>query len=160
MSKITDYPEDTNPTGDDFMVTVDMGSGNTKKVKLSSLAALYATLTGTQTLTNTRVSKRVAITTTSSTPTPNVDTTDEYILTALASDATFGVPTGTPSEGDTIIFRIKADSSSHNLTYNAIYRALGCTLPTTITASQIVYIAFVYNNAETKWDCPGSIARS
>lgn len=159
MAKYGDYPADTNPTGDDLILTVDMGSGATKKVTISSLGVLFASLTGAQVLTNTAVQVRIASTTTASAPTPNVDTTDLYILTALNSNLTLGAPTGTPTEGQSLLVRIKADSSAHTLSYNAMFRGIGVTLPTSISASQLIYLKFFYNNAETKWDCL-SVARS
>ena len=48
---------------------------------------------------------RTATTTASSaTPTPNIDTTNQYALTALAANATFGAPTGTPTTGRGSLF--------------------------------------------------------
>lgn len=40
MTKISTLPQDTSPTGDDYTVTVDTGSGQTKKVLLSDLITL------------------------------------------------------------------------------------------------------------------------
>ncbi len=39
----------------------------------------------------------------SSTPTPNCNNTDIFIITALAEAATFGAPTGTPLNGQKLI---------------------------------------------------------
>lgn len=108
--------------------------------------------TDTQTITNKRVNPRVTSTTSSSTPTPNADTDDIYILTALAAGATFGSPTGTPVNGQRLLIRVKDNGTARTLAYNAIYRAIGVTLPTTTVISKTLYLGCIYNSADTKWD--------
>lgn len=108
--------------------------------------------TDTQTLTNKRVTARISTTASSGTPTPNADTDDEYTVTALAADATFGAPTGTPTEGQKLIIRIKDNGTSRALAWNAIYRAVGITLPTATAISKTLYVGCIYNNTDTKWD--------
>lgn len=110
----------------------------------------------TQTLTNKRITKRVSTTASSATPTPNADTTDVYTITALAEAAAFGAPTGTPTEGQALLIRVKDNGTARALTYNAIYRAGDTALPTTTTISKTLYIAFIYNATDTKWDFTGS----
>lgn len=96
---------------------------------------------------------RVASSASSATPTPNADTTDVYILTALAAAATFGAPTGTPVQGQPLLIRIKDDGvSARALAFNAIYRALGVTLPSTTVLGKTLYIGALYNSTDTKWD--------
>jgi len=46
MTKISTLPQDNSPTGDDYTVTVDTGSGQTKKVLLSDLLT-YVNASGT-----------------------------------------------------------------------------------------------------------------
>lgn len=88
----------------------------------------------------------------SATPTPNADTDGQFNLTALAANATFGAPTGTPTGGQKLMIRIKDNGTARTLAYNAIYRAIGITLPTTTVINKTLYIACVYNAADTKWD--------
>ena len=83
------------------------------------------------------------------TPTTSVDM---YTVTALATAADVAAPTGTPIEGQTLLIRIKDNGTARALTWNAIYRAVGTELPTTTTASKIMYIGAVYNSTEVKWD--------
>jgi hypothetical protein len=131
-------------------VDVTSGSG------VSTLPTSTDTLVGratTDTLTNKRITKRVVAVTTSATPTPNADTTDIYTVTALGEAAEFGAPTGTPTSGQGLIIRIKDDATARALTWNAIYRAVGATLPTTTVVSKTTYCGFFYNSADTKWDC-------
>lgn len=106
----------------------------------------------TQTLTNKRVTARVGSTASSATPTPSADDHDMYIVTALAETATFGAPTGTPTNGQKLTVRIKDDGTGRTLAWNAAYRALGNDLPTTTTASKTMYLGFIYNSADSKWD--------
>ena len=85
----------------------------------------------------------------SSTPTPNADTTDLYIITALAVGATFGAPTGTPKNGQKLVIRIQDNGTSQTLVWNAIYSG---TAPTQTVANQITYVVCVYNESTSKWD--------
>lgn len=98
---------------------------------------------------------RVRTTTTASdtAPTPNADTTDEFIITALAAAALFGAPTGTPLEGQRLLVRVKDNGTARSLTYNAIYRASSdLSLPVTTVINKTLYMLFVYNATDTKWD--------
>jgi len=86
-------------------------------------------------------------------PTPNIDTTDQYNLTAQAEAASFAVPSGTPSDGQKLIIRIKDDGTARGLSFNAIYRASAdVPLPTTTVIGKTMYLGFIYNDASTKWD--------
>lgn len=118
-----------------------------------TVANSVATIDATQTLTNKRITKRVNSTASSATPTPNAGTDDMYVLTALAAAATFGAPTGTPTDGQPLVIRIKDNGTARALTWNAIYRAVGTALPTTTVISKTLYLGFKYNAADTKWDC-------
>lgn len=112
-----------------------------------------ATTDTAQTFTNKRVTPRVVSTATAAAPTPNADTTDLFILTALAEDPTFGAPTGTPTDGQILRMRIKDNSTVRTLTFNAIYRASSdLALPATTTDDKTLYLEFVFNAADTKWD--------
>lgn len=108
--------------------------------------------TGTATLSNKRVNKRVTQVIDSATPTPNADTDDEYNLTGLAQAATFGIPSGTPINGQTLVIRILDNGTPRALSFNAIYRAVGVSMPTTTVTSKTLYLGCIYNSASTKWD--------
>jgi len=112
--------------------------------------------TDTQTLTNKRITERVNTITSSATPTPAWDTTDEFTVTALAVNATFAAPTWTPTEWQVLLVRIKDDWTARTLAWNAIYRAsTDLPLPTTTIISKTLYLQFVYNNTDSKWDLLG-----
>lgn len=91
--------------------------------------------------------------TSSSTPTPvGSHKENEYYLTTLAVSATFAAPSGTPANGNTLLIRIKDNGTARTLAWNSIYRAVGVTLPTTTTASRMLYIGCIYNSTDSKWD--------
>ena len=118
--------------------------------------ASIATYAWTETLTNKRITTRVNTITSSATPTPAWDTTDEFTVTALAADATFAAPTGTPTEWQVLLIRIKDDWTARTLAWNAIYRASSdLALPTTTVISKTLYLQFVYNDTDSKWDLLG-----
>lgn len=89
---------------------------------------------------------------TSTTPTPNANTTDIYVITALATDATFGSPTGSPNNGQTLSFRVYDNGSAHNLIWNAIYVQAGVTLPNVTVPGSYTYVGSMFNSESTKWD--------
>lgn len=94
---------------------------------------------------------RVTSIVSSATPTPDADTTDLYIITALAEAAAFGIPTGNLSQGQKLVIRIKDNGVAQGLSFNAIYRAI-LALPTTTVVGKLMYLGFFYNSTDTKWD--------
>tara|TARA_Y100000592_G_scaffold101114_1_gene185640 strand:+ start:22737 stop:24455 length:1719 start_codon:yes stop_codon:yes gene_type:complete len=88
----------------------------------------------------------------SATFTINADQENEGVLTAMAVNLAIASPTGTPVQGQSLIFRFKDDGSARTLTWNAIFRAIGVTIPTTTTASKLLYVGCKYNSTDTKWD--------
>ena len=94
-------------------------------------------------------------TTSTATPTPNADLYDQYSLTALAADAAFAAPTGTPVDGQKLILRIEDNGTARALTWDAIYEACGDGIAAAIdstTLSKKMYVGCIYNTANTKWD--------
>lgn len=87
-----------------------------------------------QTLTNKRITKRVASTTDDATAVIDSDSYDEYYLTAVANATEFSI-TGTPTAGQMIFIGIKDAGVSKALTWTGI-TALGVTLPTATTAGK------------------------
>ena len=124
----------------------DVGLGNVDNTSNATERAATATLT------NKRITPRVGTTASSSTPTPTGDSSDLYTVTALAANATFAAPSGTPMDGQKLLIRIKDNGTARTLGWNAIYRAVGVTLPTTTVISKTLYVGCMYNSADTKWD--------
>ena len=122
----------------------------------SSLSTLgIPTLTSTSTFTNKRVTPRIGTTTSSATITPTSDLSDHYNVTALATTATFAIPSGTPTDGQKLSIRIKDSGSGQTISWTTTaggYRVIGTTLPTTIAAGKTIYVGCVYNAADSFWD--------
>ena len=112
-----------------------------------------STLAGTETLTNKRVNPRVSSTASSaSAVTPDISAYDEYAWTAQAATLTINAPTGTPVDGNKMIFRILDNGTSQTISWNATYTIIGTTLPTTTTANKTTYVGCIYNANNTRWD--------
>lgn len=93
------------------------------------------------------------------TPTP-VAINRQYNLTALAQAATFAAPSGTPVDGHKLVIRIKDNGTARALSWNAIYRAIGITLPTTTVISKTTYVGFIYNAASSTWDGVATVTQA
>ncbi len=90
----------------------------------------------------------------SETPTPaRASKKTEYVITALAADATFGAPTGTPANGDLLLITVKDNGTARTLDFNEIYTApYSADKPTTTTAGKTLIMLFRYNSASSKWE--------
>lgn len=141
-----------------FIRTFD-GTANTadRVYTLPDAAGTVVLNTNTATLTNKRVTPRVNTETSSATSTPTGDSSDAWTITALAAADAIAAPTGTPTDMQSLIIRIKDDGNARALTFNAIYRAGDIALPTTTVAGKTMYLGFRYNAADTKWDFLGSV---
>lgn len=139
-------------TGATTLTGIVKGNGTGAFTAVTAPAGTIVGTSDTQTLTNKRVSPRIGTTASSATPTPDADAHDQYNVTALAAGATFGAPTGTPTDGQKLTLRVKDNGTARTLAFNAIYRALGATLPTTTVINKTVYIGCIYNAADSKWD--------
>ena len=95
---------------------------------------------------------RVGTIDSSATPTPDAALHDLFTVTGLAVNAVFAVPTGTPVEGQPLIIRIKDAGAAKTLGWNAIYRAVGLTLPSITVIGKTTYLGMIYNAVDSKWD--------
>jgi len=113
-----------------------------------------ATLTGTQTLSNKRWTKRTGTTTSHATPTINTDNVSFYSLTAQAEDITSFTTnlSGTPVEGDTLWIAITG-TAARAITWGASFEDGAATLPTTTVTTLRLDIGFVRNTVTSKWRC-------
>jgi hypothetical protein len=94
----------------------------------------------------------VASTASAATITPTSDASNQYNVTALAVPATFAAPIGSPVDGQKLLLRIKDNGTARALTWNAVYRVIGNTLPTTTVATKTTYVGCIYNSADAVWD--------
>lgn len=113
-----------------------------------------ATLAGTETLTNKRITDRVFNTTSTATLTPDMSLYDVYEITAQAATLAFANPIGTPVAGNKMIIRIKDNGTTRTLSFTGTqYRASSdLSFPTATTVGKTLYLGFIYNVADTKWD--------
>jgi hypothetical protein len=95
-----------------------------------------------QTLTNKRITRRVASTTDDATAVIDCDAYDDYYLTAVANATEISV-TGTPTDGQTIFIGLKDAGVTKNLTWTGI-TGLGQTLPAATTAGKQHIIGIKY----------------
>ncbi len=113
------------------------------------------TISSTSTLTNKRINPRLVTAASYTTDTgTSLDITncDQFEITAQAGALLFNAPGGTPLGGQKLIIRIKDNGTARALTYNAVFRAMGNALPTTTVISKTLYMGFIYNATDTKWD--------
>jgi hypothetical protein len=115
-------------------------------------AGAFTTLSATTGITSTRIDPRVSSTASASSVTPTIASYDIYAFTALAAALTINAPTGTPLDGDKLIFRILDNGTSQTLTWNATYTVIGVALPTVTAISKTTYVGCIYNAAATRWD--------
>jgi hypothetical protein len=125
---------------------------------LGTLATQSGTFSGTSSGTNTGdqtfLNARVQTVTSSATVTPT-STNDLVIITAQAAGLTLANPTGTFTEGQALMIRIKDNATARTIAFDTNYRAIGVTLPTTTVISKTLYLGIIYNATDSKWDVVG-----
>lgn len=150
--------EKTTPVDADMFGLMDSAASNVLK-KLSwvnvkeTLKTYFDSLTTT--LTNKRINPRLVTAASYTTDTGtslNIANCDQFEVTAQAGALLFNAPGGTPLGGQKLIIRIKDNGTARALTYNAVFRAMGNALPSTTVLSKTLYMGFIYNATDTKWD--------
>jgi hypothetical protein len=101
---------------------------------------------------NGRIIPRISSTASASSVTPDVSSYDIYAFNALAATLTINAPTGSPSDGEKLTFRILDNGTPQTLTWNGTYTAIGVTIPGATTANKTIYVGCVYNANATRWD--------
>lgn len=139
MPKQSGLPPRTTPTVNDYVTGYETTGPTAVRFKIQDLRPLFAV-------------KRQAANVTTATLTPNVATDDFITVSALAGNLSVAAHTGTAVDGQVITLRIRDDGTARTITWNAIYRGIGVTLPTTTTAGKIMYISMIYNIDDAKWD--------
>tara|TARA_R110000822_G_scaffold67329_3_gene164033 strand:+ start:3582 stop:5033 length:1452 start_codon:yes stop_codon:yes gene_type:complete len=83
---------------------------------------------------------------------------DEVVVTAQAAALNIANPTGTASQGQSLIIRIKDNGTARALTFDTQYRfSTDQPAPTTTVLSKTIYLGFVWNSDDSTWDCLGWI---
>jgi len=126
---------------------IAFGTNNTERMRIDA--------SGDVTLTN-KIIPNVQSVASASTITPNANTDTQVSVTALAVPATIAAPSGTPSDGQSLVIRIEDNGTAQALTWttgsSGAYRPVGITLPTTTVATKVVYVGFKYNSTDLRWD--------
>jgi hypothetical protein len=128
----------------------DVGLGNVDNTSDSTKWA------ATKTMTNTRVTPRVGTTASSATPTINTDDVDQFNITAQAAAITSMTTnlSGTPTDGQKLLIRIKDNGTARAITWGASFVSSGvATLLTTTVISKTHMSLFIYDAAASKWVC-------
>jgi hypothetical protein len=113
------------------------------------------TLNTNQTLINKRVTSRVTTIVSSATPTINTDNCDAVDITALAAAITSMTTnlSGTPTNFQKLIIRIKDNGTARAITWGASFDSRGATLPTTTVLGKITTVGLIYNTTTSIWGC-------
>jgi hypothetical protein len=108
-----------------------------------------------------RVATRVVQTTSSATPAINVDTTDMFVITAQAVNITSMTTslTGTPTDGQPLVIRIKDNGTARTITWGAKFEDGSVPLPTTTVANKTLLVGLMYDAADAKWACEAQGSR-
>lgn len=133
--------------------TLPIANGGTGSTSFSG--ASIATYSGTETLTNKRITPRAVTTTSTATPSINSDATDIYGLTALAVNITSVTVTGTPTDGQVLWVYI-VGTGTRTISWGASFEASTVALPATTVSTNRLDVGFVWNAATSKWRCIAS----
>jgi len=150
-----------NTTGNAANVTgiVAIANGGTGQTTLA--AASIATYTGTETLTNKRITSRVATTgaplaSNAATYALDTDSYDMFVITSQTATITSITTTGTPTNGQKLWLSITGTAAVSFTLNIANFEASTLALPTTTVTTARLDIGFVWNVATSKWRCLAS----
>lgn len=127
-------------------------SGNA--ITFPAATGTLATLAGTETLTNKRVTRRLTTTNApGATPTINTDNLDIANLTGLAAAITSLTTnlSGTPVDGDLLEIRFTDNGTARAISFGASFSATTVALPTTTVISTMLRALFEWNGST--WAC-------
>lgn len=86
----------------------------------------------------------------------NSDSYDMYIATAQSANLTINADSGSPINGQRMLFRFKDDGTARTLTFTTGvskgFRSIGTYIPTSTVAGKIVYVGCIYNSDDSRWD--------
>lgn len=147
------WNQNTTGTAAGLSSTLAIASGGTGATSLAG--ASIATYTGTETLTNKRITPRVlASTANSATPTLNTDSYDMMVITGQSVAITSFTTnlSGTPTNGQKLWIAITG-TTAIAITWGASFESSTTTLPTTTVTTNRLDVGFVWNSATSKWRC-------
>jgi hypothetical protein len=77
---------------------------------------------------------------------------DMCARTGVSAGLTLNNPTGAWQNGQGLVVRLKDDGTARALTFDTKYREVGETKPTTTVAGKTMYLGFIYNATDDKFD--------
>lgn len=142
---------------------VNTGTEDAKIVTPKAIAdSAIPSATSTTTFTNKRITKRITTITSHATPTVNTDNCDVVTITAQAEAITSMTTnlSGTPTNFQSLVYRILDNGTARAITWGASFQAMGVDLPTTTTANKVLTVGFLYDTVDSKWGCVASVEES
>lgn len=95
---------------------------------------------------------RVQTVTTTTSFTSDISSEDMGVMSALTVGVTINNPTGTPVDGQKLMYRIRDNGTARSIGFGAAFRGVIAALPTATTVSKWTYIGFSYNSTDSIWD--------
>ena len=154
----TKIQTDTIELGNASDTTLARSSGGVISVE----GVVIPSISSTNTFTNKRITPRITTITSNANPTINTDNCDAVTITAQA-EAIASMTTnlsGTPTNMQKLIIRIKDDGTARAITWGASYQSGSATLPTTTTLSKTLLVGLIYDSVDSKWTCEATGSRS
>lgn len=148
----------TSVSGTAILDEDNMASDSAVKLATQQSIKAYvdAQPAATLTMTNKRINPRIVTAASYTTDTGtalDVSACDEFDVTAQAGALKLNNPSGTPVNGQKLIVRIKDNGTARALTYDTQFRAsTDLALPTTTVLSKTLYMGFIWNSVDSKWD--------
>lgn len=142
--------------------TVEVGHATDTTVSRSAAGVIAVegvavpTVSSTNTLTNKRVTPRIGTAASNATPTINTDSYDQFNITAQAEAVTSMTTnlTGTPTDGQKLLIRIKDNGTARAVTWGTSFQSSGsATLLATTVISKTHLSGFIYDSTVSKWVC-------
>lgn len=151
QQKIPDLPVASDIANEDVLYVVDTSDttesadGSSKHITWAMIIAAFLSA----------MESRIGTVASTGSLTINTDDYDVYTVTALAAGMTINAPTGDLLySGKKLTLRIKDNGTARALTFNGIFRfSSDLSAPTTTVVNKTMYLGFMYNDEDSKWDC-------
>lgn len=130
--------------------------------KLATQKAVKAYVDNSTSGSATPAQKRVTTIASSATPAINADEADAVTITALATDITSMSTslTGTPTDFQSLIIRIKDDGTTRAISWGASFESKGVDLPIATIANKVTTVGLLYDAVTAKWGCVASVTEA
>ena len=141
------------PAMNDVVTLAQVSHNDDGSLKTTVISQITTqTLGSGNTATNLRVRPRLSVAASAASLAPNIDTYNQYTITAQAAALVLANPAGTPTDGDIIIVTLKDNGTSQAITYGTAYAnisGLDSLIATVIGKWHVLGIR--YSAAATQW---------